>query len=257
MTETGEIAVERRGAVLELMLNRPERKNALNFAMYSRLTEELTQAARDPQVRVVILHGAGGSFTSGNDLQDFARGLNLSPEDSPIVQFMLTLRDFPKPFIAAVTGVAVGIGTTLLLHSDFAYASPASEFRTPFAQLGLCPEYAASLFLPRLVGHRKANEWLMLGKTFNAQQAAEAGVINEVVEDPLATARKVAEQITQMAPAAVRATKALLRQPVADDVRQIMEEEIRVFSERLRSPEFAEAAAAFFEKRAPDFSRFE
>lgn len=247
----------RNQSVLELVINRPERKNALNMAMYQELTEQLQQAAGDSSVRVVVITGAGGCFTSGNDLEDFARGTNLDPANSPITRFMMALLDFPKPVIAAVDGLAIGIGTTLLLHCDLAYASPSSQFRMPFAQLGLCPEYASSLLVPRLAGHLKASEWLLLGKAFSAAEAERTGMINQAVDDPLQVARASAAQLVAMAPAALRATKALLRAPLREQTRKILDEEVRIFGERLRGPEFAEAVAAFFAKRTPDFSKFE
>lgn len=244
-------------SVLELTINRPERKNALNLAMYSELAAQLRQAAGDSEVRVVIITGAQGCFTSGNDLEDFAKGADLNPDTSPITGFMKTLLYFPKPVIAAVDGLAVGIGTTLLLHCDLAYASAASEFRMPFAQLGLCPEYASSFLVPRLVGHLKASEWLLLGNRFSAAEAQGVGLINQVVDDPLGTARASAKQLVGMAPAALRATKALLRAPLRDQVDRALAAEFAEFGERLRGPEFAEAVSAFFAKRAPDFSRFD
>lgn len=244
-------------SVLELVINRPERKNALSLAMYQKLAEQLREAATDATVRVAIISGAAGCFTSGNDLEDFARGADLNPESSPITRFMMTLLDFPKPVIVAVDGLAIGIGTTLLLHCDLAYASPNSQFRMPFAQLGLCPEYASSFLVPRLVGHLKASEWLLLGNTFGATEAERGGIINQIVDDPLQVARAKAAQLVAMAPAALRATKALLRAPIQEQTRKTLAGEFQLFGERLRGPEFAEAAAAFFAKRAPDFSRFE
>lgn len=257
MDNSNSVLSTRNQSVLELVINRPERKNALNMAMYQALTEQLRQAATDSAVRVVIISGAGGCFTSGNDLEDFARGADLNPDSSPVVCFMMALLDFPKPVIAAVDGLAIGIGTTLLLHCDLAYASPNSEFRMPFAQLGLCPEYASSFLVPRLAGHLKASEWLLLGKAFSATEAERVGMINQIADDPLHIARASAAQLVAMAPAALRATKALLRAPLQEQTRKTLAAEFQLFGERLRGPEFAEAAAAFFAKRAPDFSRFE
>lgn len=257
MESSNGILSSRNQAVLELVINRPERKNALNMAMYRELAEQLRQAEGDGSVRVVVIAGAGGCFTSGNDLEDFARGADLDPESSPITRFMTTLLDFPKPVIVAVDGLAIGIGTTLLLHCDLVYASSASEFRMPFVHLGLCPEYASSFVLPRLAGHLKASEWLLLGKPFSAAEAERAGIINQVVGDPLSSARASAAQLAAMAPAALRATKALLRAPLRAQIQSTLETEFSAFGAGLRGPEFAEAAAAFFAKRAPDFSRFE
>lgn len=247
----------RHQSVLELTINRPERKNALNTAMYLDLAYQLRQAAEDKSVRVMVITGAGGCFTSGNDLEDFVRsGGSIEPE-APLPQFMEALFSFPKPVLAAVDGVAVGIGTTLLLHCDLIFASPSSEFRLPFAKLGLCPEFASSRLLPRLIGHAKSSEWLLLGKAFGADEALVAGLINRVVDNPLEVARDHALQLSHMAPAALRHTKALLREPLMEHMRAAMAQEAKVFTEALRGPEFAEAAAAFFAKRPADFSHFE
>lgn len=245
---------EQDGAVLELTLNRPERKNALNLVMYQQLTAELKRAAQDKSVRVLILSGSGGCFSSGNDLEDFVKGAGLTQPDSPIALFMHALLEFPKPVVAAVDGVAIGIGTTLLLHCDLVYASPVSEFKLPFAQLGLCPEFASSRLLPRLLGHAKASEWLLLGKAFSAADCAAFGLINRVVDAPLTVARQQAQQLAAMAPAALRRTKALMREPLLTETRMAIAAEGHAFGEALCGPEFAEAAAAFFAKRPPDFS---
>lgn len=257
MESSSLILSARNQSVLELVINRPERKNALNLAMYRELADQLQQAAKEAAVRVVILTGAGGCFTSGNDLEDFARGADMDAETSPITRFMTTLLDFPKPVIVAVDGLAIGIGTTLLLHCDLVYASPASQFRMPFAHLGLCPEFASSFVLPRMAGHLKASEWLLLGNAFSAAEAERGGLVNQVVDDPLSQARASAAQLVAMAPAALRATKALLRAPLHAQIQNTLQSEFSVFREHLRGAEFAEAAAAFFAKRAPDFSRFE
>lgn len=257
MESSSEVLSTKNQSVLELVINRPERKNALNLAMYTELAAQLQEAGKDSTVRVVLITGAGGCFTSGNDLEDFARGADMDVETSPITRFMTTLLDFPKPVIVAVDGLAIGIGTTLLLHCDLVYASPASQFRMPFVHLGLCPEFASSFILPRMAGHLKASEWLLLGNAFSAAEAERASIVNQVVDDPLSSARASAAQLVAMAPAAVRATKALLRAPFQRQMQNTLQAEFSVFSEHLRGPEFAEAAAAFFAKRAPDFSRFE
>jgi len=247
----------RHQSVLELTINRPERKNALNTAMYLELAKQLRQAAEDKSVRVAMITGAGGCFTSGNDLEDFVTSGGSIEADAPLPQFMEALFSFPKPVLAAVDGVAVGIGTTLLLHCDLIFASATSGFRLPFAKLGLCPEFASSRLLPRLVGHAKASEWLLLGNAFGAEEALAAGLINRVVENPLEAARETAGQLALMPPAALRRTKALLREPLMEQLRGAMAREATLFTEALGGPEFAEAAAAFFAKRSPDFSRFE
>ncbi|WP_051687030.1 enoyl-CoA hydratase [Microbulbifer sp. HZ11] len=244
--------------VLEITINRPERKNALTQAMYAAMAQLLNVAASDPQVRVVILTGAGGAFTSGNDLADFLGG-SASSEDSPVFQFMMALYQFPKPVIAAVSGVAVGIGTTLLLHCDLSIAEDDAVFQMPFVNLGLCPEYASSLILPRIMGHAKAAELLLLGNKFDAQTAADVNICNEVVYsgEALERARKHAADLATKAPEAVRLSKKLLRQGTYEAGLTAIREEAGHFQKRLQSDEFREAATAFMEKRPADFSRFE
>lgn len=257
MNDSNAVLSTRHQGVLELVINRPERKNALSMAMYLELATQLRRAAEDGSVRVVVITGAGGCFTSGNDLEDFAQGEKAIQPEAPLPQFMEALFSFPKPVVVAVEGVAVGIGTTMLLHCDLVFASPGSEFRLPFAKLGLCPEFGSSLLLPRLVGHAKASEWLLLGKPFDAAAAAAAGLVNRVVDAPLEVARDHARQLALMAPSALRHTKALLRAPLQEELRATMAKEAAIFIAALRGPEFAEAATAFFAKRPPDFSRFE
>lgn len=237
-------------------MHRPERKNALNLAMYEEMAKLFTQTADDPSVRAVIISGGDHCFTSGNDLQDFINGAQIGFSDSPLGRFLWALTTYPKPVIAAVEGVAIGIGTTMLLHCDLVYASADSEFKLPFAQLGLCPEYASSFLLPRLAGYAKACEWLLLGQSFNAEQALTGGILNQIVPQPLAVAREQARLLVAMPPAAVRRTKALLKAPLMPRVQKVMMAEAEAFVEALQGAEFAEAASAFFEKRAPDFSRF-
>lgn len=252
-----EIAVELRGATLEVSFNRPDRKNAINLAMYTALTAALAQAKSDPSVRSVLLYGQGGGFTSGNDLNDFANASNLQDESNPIVIFMQALLGFPKPVVVAVEGVAVGIGTTLLLHSDLVYCSAQARFSMPFVKLGLCPEYASSYLIPRIAGSAKASEWLLLGDEFGAEEAKEGNLVNGVEADPLAKAREACDKFALLPPAAVRQSKALLRQTTSDNVQRVIDSEIALFARALSAPEFSEAVGAFFEKRQPDFSKFE
>ncbi|WP_323846928.1 enoyl-CoA hydratase [Microbulbifer magnicolonia] len=244
--------------VLEITINRPERKNALTMAMYSAMAELLDNAAKDAAIRVAIIAGAEGVFTSGNDLMDFLGG-SASGADSPVWQFMAALYNFPKPVVAAVNGPAVGIGTTMLLHCDMAFAGRDAMFQMPFVNLGLCPEYASSFFLPRLAGHAKASELLLLGKKFGAEEAVELGICNAAVaaEEALVRARETAAELATKAPEAVRLTKQLLRQGIQQRGLECMREEGSHFQQRLSSAEFREAATAFMEKRPADFSSFE
>ena len=244
--------------VLEITINRPERKNALTMAMYSAMAELLNSAANNSEVRVVIISGTGGVFTSGNDLMDFLGG-SASSEESPVFQFMLALYNFPKPVVAAVNGPAVGIGTTMLLHCDMSFAGDDAMFQMPFVNLGLCPEYASSFFLPRIMGHAKASELLLLGKKFGASEAVELGICNAAVpaDETLVQARLTAAALAKQAPEAVRLSKQLLRRATHDKGVEVIQEEALHFQKRLGSEEFKEAATAFMEKRPADFSRFE
>ncbi|MBB3167686.1 enoyl-CoA hydratase [Simiduia aestuariiviva] len=249
------IVIGREQRILHLQFNRPERKNAITRAMYSQLAQALNDAAQDPEVRVALITGTEDCFTSGNDLQDFLAGGELNA-DNPVVQFLMALMTFPKPVVAAVSGAAVGIGTTLLLQCDLAYADDSAKFQMPFVNLGLVPEFASSLLVPRLVGQVRAAELLLLGESFGAQQAAAMGFINGVEAHPLQKARAQAERLAAQPPAAVRATKALLRAPLMAESQAVMQAEFKGFGEGLAGAEFKEAATAFFEKRKPDFSSF-
>lgn len=244
--------------VCEIGIDRPDKKNALNFAMYEALADALLAAQQSPKIRSILLYGSGGVFTAGNDLTDFAI-LAAEPEslhNNPVIGFMRQLARCEKPVVCAVDGLAVGIGCTLLLHCDLIYATPASRFSLPFIDLGLCPEYASSLLIPRLAGYPKAAEWLMLGEPFSAQDALSAGLVNGICEDALATARQQCLTLAAKAPKALRTTKRLLRSRQAE-MDEVMEQEVKAFAAGLKGPEFAEAVRAFFDKRPPDFSGFE
>lgn len=251
------IVIEKVQGVLRVEICRPEKRNALTAAMYGRLAEAFQEAASDPAIRVLLLHGQPAAFTAGNDLAEF---LNDPPmnEDAPVFRFLEALRLFPKPFLAVVTGVAVGVGTTMLLHGDLVYAGEGAKFQLPFVSLGLCPEAASSLLLPALTGHARAAEIVLLGEPFDAGRAREIGLVNavlpeaEVLDHALARARQLAAQ----PPAAVRLAKQLLRRSQAALVAEAMAEEDRQFMARLTSPEAKEAFAAFLGKRKPDFSQF-
>jgi len=251
---TAEVEIISRNGVLELVLQRPAQKNALNVAMYAKLAEAFESVSGATDIRVILIHGEGGNFTSGNDLADFASANSPLDGKHPLIRFMRGLAECPLPVVAAIEGVAVGIGTTLLLHCDLAYASPDAMFRLPFVNLGLCPEYASSFLLPRLVGHVRAAELLMLGEKFTAETAHTYGLINEVVDKPRERAYQQCEKLCRQAPEAVRITKSLLRAPLKETVFNTIVTEGELFKQRLQSAEFQEAVAAFFEKRPADFS---
>ncbi len=247
------IQVEQRGAVMEISINRPDKKNALNLDMYSKISDSIEVGMASTQVRVIILMGSNGCFTGGNDLAVFTEPEKLQSSDNPIFRFMSILSTCTKPVIAAVDGVAIGIGTTLLLHCDLVVASPLAMLKMPFVSLGLAPEFASTLLLPKLVGPVKASEWLLLGSNISAQEAFTAGLINQVCEQPLVAAREYAQSIVDLPPQAVQNAKALLREPVKEDVAKAIKREAAVFLAALTGLEFKEAASAFFEKRKPEF----
>lgn len=251
------IVTEQKSSVLEIKICRPDKKNAINLEMYLALEAALLQAEENSSVKVVILTGSNACFTSGNDLAVFASPSQLTDLDNPIFKFMSALRTVSKPVVAAVDGIAIGIGTTMLLHCDFIVASRSAEFRLPFVDLGLTPEYAASFLLPRLVGHAKACEWLMLGESISAEQGLQFGLVNRIADAPLLSARELAEVLTKKPQRALRTTKALLKATLNASVDRVIEKEVDLFSRALAGNEFAEAAAAFFEKREADFSRLD
>lgn len=249
MTETRsqEILTELREGTLLVRIHRAERKNALTLAMYAGLTAALDEAMRTPAIRVVVITGSGDSFTSGNDIADFLAHPP-SGEDSPVFQFLSALRQFEKPLIAAVNGVAVGIGVTLLLHCDLIYARTGATLQLPFVNLGLCPEAGSSLLLPRLLGYPRAAELLLLGEPFSAEQALDWGLINGLGLDAEATlelALAKARRLAGLPAVAVQRTKALLRRTETEAVRETIALESQHFIELLRSPEAAAALHAF------------
>ncbi|MBR0679244.1 enoyl-CoA hydratase [Roseomonas eburnea] len=255
-----EIEVTDDAGLRTILLNRPDKKNALTRAMYAGMRDAMREAAAAPSVRAVLITGGAECFTSGNDVNDF-RTRSATPDDSgptPARDFLFALRDCPKPVVAAVAGYAIGIGTTLLLHCDLVYAAENAVFRMPFVDLGLCPEGGSSLLVPQRGGQLLANELLMLGEAFAPATALRAGIVNAVLPtgELLATAEGVARKLAAKPPVAMAATKRLLRGTGAETLTAHMTEEFAKFSELLRGPEAAEAVAAFQEKRKPDFSRF-
>ena len=247
--------------VAHIEIARPEKKNALTVAMYQAMTDALLSATTDNSVRAVLITGQPGIFTSGNDIEDFmqrAPAQSGDAMDSPVFQFMRALLQCDKPVVAAVTGAAIGIGTTLLLHCDFVYVSDEARLAMPFVALGLVPEFASSLLVPQLMGHRRAAEKLLLGDPFTPEQAVECGIASAVLPaaEVLNHARRVAERFNHLPPGAVREAKQLMRGPQREQLLQTIRAESAVFAQRLRSPEAMEAFQAFFQKRRPDFSKF-
>ena len=243
--------------VATIEIARPEKKNAITGAMYVQMAEALIAATGDAAVRAVLLTGQPGIFTSGNDIEDFMQRPPGSTE-SPAFVFMRALMGCDKPVIAAVTGAAIGIGTTMLLHCDFVYVSDEARLAMPFVSLGLVPEFASSLIVPQLMGNVRAAEKLLLGDPFTGADAVECGIANAVLpaNEVVNHARRIAERFNALPPGAVRDSKTLMRSARAKLAAETITTEGEVFGKRLRSPEAQEAFSAFFQKRKPDFSRF-
>jgi len=243
--------------VATIEIARPEKKNAITVAMYQAMADALTAANADPAVRAVLITGQPGIFTSGNDLDDFMQRPRQGA-DSPVFQFMRALHGCEKPVVAAVTGAAIGIGTTMLLHCDLVYVSDEARLAMPFVSLGLVPEFASSLIVPQLMGNVRAAEKLLLGDPFTGEEAVEMRIANAVLPagEVVNHARRMAERFNALPPGAVREAKRLMRPPQRELVLKTIATEGERFAARLRSPEAIEAFQAFFQKRKPDFSKF-
>jgi len=260
---TDQILVTIEDGVQIVTLNRPDKKNALTSDMYKVLADSIEIADADPKIRVTLYTGSGGSFTAGNDLADFAKaGTSLEVgegEEKPhVTRFLENLSTAKKPLIAAVNGLAVGVGVTMLLHCDLVYAGTSATFQMPFVNLGLVPEAGSSFLLQRQIGMQKAADLFLTGKKIGAEKAEAIGLIADVFPDnelPVA-ALAAAKALAARAPNAVRATKALLKDNDRSRVADARQAESRIFDAQLRSDEVKEALGAFFAKRAPDFSKF-
>ena len=254
---TDHIAVTIADGIAEIRFDRAAKKNAITSDMYAALRDALLGCAVEDSVRVILFTAAGDSFTAGNDLADFmAPRPDASAGELPVHGFLRAIATAPKPLIAAVRGNAVGVGTTMLLHCDLVVASETARLQVPFVNLGLVPEAASSLLLPRLIGHQRASAMVLLGEALDAATALAAGLVNRVVPDAdLETvAWEFAAKIAAKAPTAVRLAKALLKGDPAPTLAR-MDAEGDHFAAQLMSAECREAITAFYEKRAPDFSR--
>jgi enoyl-CoA hydratase/carnithine racemase len=250
-----EIVTERSGSILSIQFNRPEKKNALTMSMYDTVAELLNAAAKDDGIRVVLVHGAGDSFSAGNDLGDFLKN---PPKgyDSPQGHFIDALNNFDKPLIAAVHGATIGSGTTMLTYCDFVYASEHTTFQMPFVNLALVPELGTSYSLPAQIGYIAAAELILLGLPFDARRAAELGLVTRIVPeaDLLATAFETARRLAQQPAGAVQASKSLMKRSSRDQKAAAAKIEVEEYVSRLQSADAKEALTAFFEKRKPDFT---
>lgn len=253
-----QVEIERSGAVLQIAINRPEKKNALTADMYNALSDALDEAEGNTGVRAIVLYGKGDAFTAGNDLEDFLQKPWKGQAVPPAVRFIRAVAGAKKPIVAAVQGLAVGVGTTILLHCDLVYAAEDARFMMPFINLGIVPEAASTVLLPLLIGPQRAAELFLLGAPLTAQRAYEMGLVNAVLrrEALLPTAVAAAQQLADKPKGAVLACKDLMKRPLRAEVERALREEVEVISERLESPETREALSAFLEKRKPDFSRF-
>ena len=243
--------------VATVEIARPEKKNAITQAMYQQMADAINAAAADPSVRAVLISGQPGIFTSGNDIEDFMQRPPGNLE-SPAFVFMKALIGCDKPVVAAVTGAAIGIGTTMLLHCDFVYVSDEARLAMPFVSLGLVPEFASSLIVPQLMGNARAAEKLLLGDPFTGADAVDCGIANAVLpaNEVVNHARRIAERFNALPPGAVRDSKRLMRRARSQSTMETIATEAGLFAARLRSPEAQEAFSAFFQKRKPDFSKF-
>jgi enoyl-CoA hydratase/carnithine racemase len=250
------VRIDSSGGVLAITLARPERRNAITIAMYAALADAAEQAQHDPSLRLITLRGEGEDFTAGNDLADFMAAMPRDGDEIAVWRLLRALAANELPLIAAVHGNAIGIGTTLLLHCDLVLAEEGTRFSLPFVDLGLVPEAASSLLLPRLAGRRRAARYLLLAEPFGPEEAREWGLVSKVVPEGAlddALAETVAALLSKPAEA-LRLTQKLLRHGSRDEMLERFELENGHFGERLQSAEVKEAITAFFEKRKPDFA---
>jgi enoyl-CoA hydratase/carnithine racemase len=254
---TDEIEIRRTGEVQVIRINRPEKKNALTGAMYDAMTRALKAADDDGSIAVTLITGTGGVFCAGNDISDFAKRATDLGRPGGASSLIQTLPTLEKPVVAAVDGLAIGVGVTMLFHCDLVYASPRASFRTPFLDLGLVMEAGSSWLAPAIMGHQRAFELLCLGEPYDAEAAFRAGFVNRVVaaEALEGEALAAAERLAAKPRAALIAAKRLMKTGVRDRALEQMSREAVVFAELLQSAEAREAFAAFLEKRKPDFAK--
>ena len=250
------IKVELDSRILKVRLLRPERRNALTLEMYAVLSSALARAEADPQVRVVLLAGSGGSFCSGNDVNAFPADPR-SAGPTPVMHFVEALVRTTVPVVAAVEGVAAGIGSTLLLHCDAVVGDAATRIVFPFLNMALVPEAGSSLLLTRQLGYTRAADLMLRAASIEGAEAHRLGILSTLAApgEVERTALAIAAELAAKPPQAMRRSKRLLKGDVEALLQRIRDEERELF-EGLASEEGAEALGAFREKRRPDFSRF-
>ena len=237
--DSGDVKVQVSGRVARVTIDRPAKRNALTQDMYRRITDALLEADSDGEIGAVLLTGVGDVFTAGNDLSDFASGASLDQ----VVRFLGAISSVRVPLVAAVNGFAIGVGLTMLLHCDLVYVEPTAELSVPFVELGLVPEAASSLLLPRVIGERRASELLLAGRRITGSEAAEWGLANAAASPVLPVGLEAATRLANQPPHAIRASKALLRSSDRT-VDGRMAEEMTAFRQALSDPEFAAVTAA-------------
>jgi enoyl-CoA hydratase/carnithine racemase len=250
---TGHLIVTDEDATRVITLRRPEKKNAITQDMYRDMSEAIDSAQDNPAIRCILLSGGPGVFTAGNDLEDFLKegtSNTDAPRASNAAKFLYSLAHNAKPIVAAVDGIAIGIGTTMLFHCDHVLASTSATFSTPFIHLGLVPEGASSLLAPRTMGHQRAFAMLVMGRTLSAEEARLAGFVNAVLAPGHVEteARKVAREICALPAEAVAISRKLMKLPPEDLTRRI-DQEGHLFGERMRSTEAVAAFKAFFSRK--------
>ena len=250
---TSHLIVTDEDATRVITLRRPEKKNALTQDMYLAMSEAINGAQDNAAIRCIVITGGSGVFTAGNDLEDFLKDGTANsdkPRASNAIKFLHALANNTKPIIAAVDGIAIGVGTTMLFHCDYVLASTSATFSTPFIHLGLVPEGASSLLVPRTMGHQRAFAMLVMGRTVSAEEAREAGFVNAVVATghTETEARKVAREICALPAEAVAISRKLLKLP-PDEMIQRINQESALFGERMRSEEAVNAFKAFFARK--------
>ena len=251
------IKIETEDRVLKLTMDRADKKNALDLAMYQALADAINAANEDKGVRVISISGVDDSFCSGNDIKDFLKNPPTG-DSSPVLQFVRAIMNAEKPIVAAVNGIAVGIGVTMLLHCDLVYAAEDARFQMPFVSIGLCPEAGSTYILPAMMGHRKASELLLLGKMFDVDTAIDVGIVNEKLarSELQAKLEESTAKIAAQPPSATRTTKKLLRSAMHEQTLLAAGRENDSFIPMLDGAECKEALTAFMEKRPADFSKF-
>ncbi|MBN9663846.1 MAG: enoyl-CoA hydratase/isomerase family protein [Acidobacteria bacterium] len=251
------IKLNQEDGVLEITFARPDKKNALSNAMYDAARVALEDAQTDRAIRVVLFSAEGSAFTAGNDMGEFANFASGQAGELQALPFIQALAQAEKPVVAAVPGLAVGVGMTMLLHCDLVYVAETAKLSAPFVNLGLVPEAASSLLLPARIGHVRAFAVFALGESISGVEAVILGLANKILpqDQVLPAARAAAQALARKPAGSLVSTKKMMRDAAALLAR--IDQENAVFAERLKSEEAREALRAFLERRPPDFSKFE